>query len=111
MNDRITDDPGGAGECHYPVGKARTSLSTTFFFKLGGTTFLPNFDSSFTILYCLGNVQKFLVPETAFKYICVALGGGSAEKIRTVSECSSEIPSSKPYRIIFKRSTKNVFFQ
>jgi len=80
-------------------------------FLKGGITFLPNFDSSFTRLFCLGNVQKILVPETTFKYICVVVEGGTAEKVRRISENGSEIPSSKPYRIIFKRSTKNVFIQ
>jgi hypothetical protein len=59
----------------------------------------------------LGNVQKILVPETALKHICVAVGGGTAKKVRRISEYSSGIPSPKTYRIIFERSTKNVFIQ
>jgi hypothetical protein len=82
-----------------------------FFFKLGGFTFLSNFESSFIGLYCLGNVQKIPVPETAFKFIFVAVGGGTAENVRRISKYIYEIPSSKPCRIIFKRSTKNVFIQ
>ena len=73
--------------------------------------FLTNFDSSFTRLCCLGTVQKIPAPETAFKYIFVAVGGGTVEKVRRISEYNSEIPQSEPYRIIFKRSTKIVFIQ
>lgn len=92
-----------------PGGQGKNLHQRHNFLKLGGITFLPDFDLSFTRLYCLGNVQKILVPETAFKYICVVVGGGTVGKVRRISEYSSEIPSTKPYRIISKRSTKNVF--
>jgi len=92
-----------------PGGQGKNRHQRNIFLKLEGITFLPNFDFTFTRLYCLGNVQKILVPETAFKYICVVAGGGTAGKVHRISEYSSEILSSKPYRIIFKRSTKNVF--
>ena len=71
------------------------------FFLKGGITFLPNFDSSITRLFCLGNVQKILVPETTFKYICVVVEGGTEEKVRRISENGSEISSLKLYRLIF----------
>jgi hypothetical protein len=62
------------------------------FLKTRRYYFLTELRFFFYILYCLGNVQKILVPGTAFKYICVAVGGGTAAKVRRIGEYSSEIP-------------------
>jgi hypothetical protein len=54
MNDRITDDPGGDGQCHYPLDKARISTRDTFFFKTRRYFFLTELRFFFYYTVLLG---------------------------------------------------------